>query len=123
MITHRTFAREMRSVPRARQFVKASIADVSDDTTERAALLVSELATNAIQHAHTDFVVRIEQAADEVRVEVADTGGGTPELQLADPHATSGRGLRIVNALADTWGVDPSAMGTGKTVWFRIAVP
>jgi anti-sigma regulatory factor (Ser/Thr protein kinase) len=86
------------------------------------AVMVSELATNALRHAETSFSVRVDQTPGSVRVEVADGGDGRPAVQSPAPSEPSGRGLRIVESLSDAWGVT-AASGTGKTVWFTLAVP
>ena len=85
-------------------------------------LMLSELATNAVQHAATEFEVVVHVAPDcgHVRVEVSDSAGGfpTPSEQVTDaPH---GRGLHIVRALADTWGIEMQRDRPGKTVWFSL---
>ena len=71
-------------------------------------LMLSELATNAVQHAATEFEVGVRVAPDGhlVRVEVSDAAAGfpTPQEQIAEaPH---GRGLHIVRTLADAWGIE-----------------
>ena len=82
-------------------------------------VLVSELVTNAVVHARTDATVRVSTRADRVRVEVTDRSSEPAEMQEFSAQAMSGRGLRIVDALADAWGVDHRA--DGKTVWFELA--
>ena len=89
---------------------------------DRAILMVSEIATNAIQHAGTNFIVRIDRSEDAIRVEIVDAGEGVPAVRFTSPSEVSGRGLRIVEELADTWGVRPSALGPGKTVWFTVGL-
>jgi anti-sigma regulatory factor (Ser/Thr protein kinase) len=86
-----------------------------------AELLVSEVVTNSIRHALAGGWVSVSRSAQRVRVEVTDTGGGTPTPRQAEPHEPTGRGLAIVEALADAWGVvEPE--GRGKTVWFELAI-
>ena len=85
-------------------------------------LMLSELATNAVQHAATEFEVGVRVAPDghRVRVEVTDAAAGfpTPQEQIADaPH---GRGLHIVRTLADAWGIEMRRDRPGKTVWFSL---
>jgi serine/threonine-protein kinase RsbW len=81
-------------------------------------LMVSELATNSVKHAHSDFKVSINDSAGEIRVEVRDTGRGRPVLRFPAPTEPSGRGLRIVEALSLAWGTADSPRG--KTVWFTV---
>ncbi|MGH8928741.1 MAG: ATP-binding protein, partial [Acidimicrobiia bacterium] len=80
--------------------------------------LVSELVTNAVLHARTPFLVKVTVAPDLIRVSVTDGDRTQPLMKqhgLSDP---TGRGLRIVDAMADRWGVDPDV--DGKTVWFEL---
>lgn len=88
-----------------------------------AELLVSELVTNALIHARNgDPLVEVTASATEALVRVHDDG---PPVELeardAGPTATSGRGLQIVETLADDWGTGPS--GQGKVVWFSLVAP
>ncbi|MFK4018276.1 ATP-binding protein [Streptomyces albogriseolus] len=100
-------------------------------------LLVSELATNAVIHGHVtgrDFRVHLlalsapDAATLTIRVEVTDTRGdrlsepsATPAARAGEPAAdsarTGGRGLFLIEALADRWGCVPRPDGPGKTVW------
>ena len=87
-----------------------------DDLVEVVALLTSELVTNAVVHARTAFTVRATFDAPELRVEVRDGGPEHMEPPTDDPYAEGGRGLLLVAALADRWGV--TGRPDGKTVWF-----
>ena len=80
-------------------------------------LIVSELVTNAIRHGGTAFALRLGSDGRWVYGEVFDAGDGLPCEVPDDLDATGGRGLVIVGALSDDWGVVP-ADGGGKTVWF-----
>jgi two-component sensor histidine kinase len=80
--------------------------------------MISELVTNAVRHAHTLLRVVISVADQSLRVEVSDDDPTLPVAPDPQHHATSGRGLRIVDDLADQWGVTPGSQG--KTVWFEI---
>lgn len=87
------------------------------------ALLVSELVTNAVVHAETRCEVRIRTENGGVRVEVSDDSEVLPHaVENPDPLATSGRGLALVDALADASGAEPRPEG-GKTMWFRVDAP
>ncbi len=77
--------------------------------------MASELATNCVQHAGTDFELVVE-SQDEIRVEVRDTNRHRPMLRFPTPREPKGRGLQIVEAMSDSWGVTQSP--DGKTVWF-----
>lgn len=90
-----------------------------DDLTDVAALLVSEVATNALVHGSGDVRVSVRAEDHRVRVEVADDGPGWPQPRRAGAEAEGGRGLALVEALATRWGTRPE--GEGKVVWFEIA--
>lgn len=115
MTNARTFNSLPESVPAARRFARDVLRDQSIDLVDAAELMVSELATNCVQHARTDFEITI-RTRDQVRVEVRDANHGRPEVQSPPPLAPSGRGLRIVQEISDAWGIIPSP--SGKTVWF-----
>ena len=84
-----------------------------------AVLLVSELATNAVAHAKSSFEVVVAADAQHLRVEVCDADPGIPQVQWVPAGATSGRGILIVETLAEAWGVTPQE-GGGKAVWFEL---
>ena len=104
----------------ARRFVAAALRrwDCSDDFVELALLLTSELVTNAYRHARTETRVLVRFDGASVRIEVRDVGGGQPELRPVDTDRVDGRGLQIVDALADRWGYDSDDGGTA--VWFEL---
>jgi anti-sigma regulatory factor (Ser/Thr protein kinase) len=109
------------SVPAARRFTRDALRDQSSAVVDAAELMVSELATNCVQHARSDFEITIH-ARDEVRVEVRDTDQrGRPQVQSPPPEAPSGRGLRIVQEISDEWGI--VKYDDGKTVWFVLNPP
>lgn len=84
-----------------------------------AALVVSELVTNAITHASSNCAVVVNRSGDGVRIEVRDEGMGTPDPQLPSSTAEGGRGLMIVSALAKAWGVDSAPKS--KSVWVELS--
>jgi anti-sigma regulatory factor (Ser/Thr protein kinase) len=86
------------------------------EPSEIAQLLTSELVTNAVVHATTEIMLRVEADPSLVRVEVTDTGAGRPAIRRPD---VGGYGLRIVDRLASRWGVDPAG-ASGKVVWFEL---
>jgi serine phosphatase RsbU (regulator of sigma subunit) len=92
-----------------------------DHLGDRAALLATELITNALRHTSgpvglTAVVLRREGRA--LRLEVGDTSSTPPHRLPSDENATVGRGMLLVEELADAWGVTPR--GTGKSVWVEI---
>jgi anti-sigma regulatory factor (Ser/Thr protein kinase) len=95
---------------------------VPRDVAEAVGVMVSELATNSLRHAGSDFRVRVDTDDRLIRVAVSDSGPGQPFLRSPHPREPTGRGLRIVQALADDWGVAPLREGRGKVVWFTLHV-
>jgi len=92
---------------------------LSPEAEEAARLLVSELVTNCVRHAHTMITLAVDVDDDSVAVAVGDDIDDEPVMQDVDAHATGGRGLRLVDALAGEWGVHQRPNG-GKIVWFRL---
>lgn len=105
---------------RARELVGEALDEQVDrEIREDAAVVVSELVTNAVIHAGTTVAVRIH-LLDEggVRIEVADSRSWPPVPRRLAPESVGGRGLVLVEALAGKWGVDPTP--EGKVVWAEI---
>jgi anti-sigma regulatory factor (Ser/Thr protein kinase) len=90
---------------------------------EDAELVVSELVTNAVQHAPGQDRVELELVAhaDRLRITVADRSTLRPVVAEPHPGRPRGRGMRIVQTLATRWGVDDH--DTGKSVWVELALP
>ncbi|MEU0950672.1 SpoIIE family protein phosphatase [Streptomyces canus] len=95
--------------------------------TDDVEVLVSEVVTNALIHAHTEVDIRFSDYHDRIRVEVCDSDPHppTPVVVLdpdgvGDDEAESGRGLLIVDTLASAWGSTPA--GRGKTTWFELSL-
>ena len=89
------------------------------DLTPPVEVLISELATNAVRHARTPFTVALAWDGLTLRVEVRDGSSLAPRPYLADdPDREGGRGLLLVDAVAQDWGVNLHHQG--KTVWFTI---
>jgi two-component sensor histidine kinase len=84
----------------------------------RVALIVTELVTNSVKHAGAAPELTLEWDGTRLRVEVFDEGEGRPVLRNADMTATSGRGLALVDAVADRWGV--IERDAGKVVWAEL---
>ncbi|MEV5595220.1 PAS domain S-box protein [Streptomyces sp. NPDC052496] len=112
-------AGEPSSVPEGRHFLLRilrawNLAALADT----ALLLASELLTNAVRHAQGSLTLRVWYSMRELGVEVADGSTPRPRARLADSAEENGRGLMLVEALADAWGSRPGA--AGKTVWFTL---
>lgn len=83
--------------------------------------VVTELATNAVLHARTDFTVSITIDRSQLRVSVTDGSPAQARLRRhGDPDATTGRGLHMVAGLSTAWGVSPD--GAGKTTWCDLSL-
>jgi anti-sigma regulatory factor (Ser/Thr protein kinase) len=111
---------EYRSAGVARRFLRATL-DGWDAAgfTDNAELILTELVTNAILHAKTEIVIRVDLGASALRLEVADRSPRQPVARHYSAEATTGRGLSLVDALAERWGVQPEV--DGKTVWAELA--
>lgn len=93
---------------------------VEADGRDTAALLTTELVSNAIRHTRDELVLTVRLAGNRLRVGVSDSSHRRPQLVQVGRRDTSGRGLHLVAVLADEWGVDPDERGLGKTVWFEL---
>jgi anti-sigma regulatory factor (Ser/Thr protein kinase) len=85
-----------------------------------ALLVVSELVTNAVLAGSPSVTVTIELHVDELRIEVVDSAAGRPERRAAPVTSPDGRGLTLVAAVTDGWGVTP--VPAGKAVWARFSL-
>ncbi|MEU3618418.1 ATP-binding protein [Streptomyces sp. NPDC006872] len=133
----REFAMCFTSTPRgarlARRLVSHRLNDWGHPYTtpvnETLTLITAELTANAVRHGHVqgrDFHVQLTLGDDTFRIEVTDTRAerqppSTPPTPFS--ASESGRGLLLVAALADDWGVTPRLAAPGKTVWAELRVP
>ena len=109
------------SVPQARRFIReCAVAFGADGACDDAETLVSELATNVVLHAKTDFTVTMSRTDATIRVRVFDLSSLLPRQRHYGPDSTTGRGILLVARLSLRWGVEPE--GTGKAVWFELDV-
>jgi anti-sigma regulatory factor (Ser/Thr protein kinase) len=115
------FGRVPESVGAVRRFVQRAIEGVPDEVAECVVLMSSEIATNVVRHAGTDYRVEVRLDRGGIEVRVTDCGDGQPSMRLPGPDEPTGRGILIVDALSDTWGTDVDPGGRHKTVWFRVA--
>jgi anti-sigma regulatory factor (Ser/Thr protein kinase) len=118
MMTTCAFRASPAAVAEARAFANEQMRGTSAEAADVVELLVSELASNAVTHARTPFTVTVHRADEQTRVEVTDRGDGEPRVRAPEPLASSGRGLQLLTALADSWGVQPAE--GGKTVWLLV---
>ncbi|MFD7922001.1 ATP-binding protein [Streptomyces sp. NPDC059740] len=91
-----------------------------DPLVDPAALGVTELLANVHHHARPSKQATVELSVllDQLTVSVHDLDPREPLLRGAGPEDTGGRGLALVAALSESWGVRPR--GEGKTVWFAL---
>ncbi len=106
------------SVGAARRLVNGRTTSLGFQQREDAALMVSELVTNAVRHGVGAISLRIDVEVGTVRIEVADEGN-VAVAPSPEPGANGGWGLRIVEQLADEWGV----LAGSTKVWFRLGRP
>jgi hypothetical protein len=100
------------AVGRARRLVVERLAVWGCENTEDAALVLSELITNAVVHAGGAVTITVTRDGRRIRIEVSDNAPGQPRPGGPSP---GGRGLHIVTQLSEHWGFHPTA--TGKLVW------
>ena len=108
------------SAGQARRFVDQVLSRWRCDAVlDDVKLLVSELVTNAVVHAHSEVEVAVRLLADSIRIEVVDRGTASTLLPTEPAQdAESGRGLLLVESMASAWGVEP--LDHGKSVWFEV---
>ncbi|MFE7133833.1 SpoIIE family protein phosphatase [Streptomyces sp. NPDC057638] len=116
---------EPEKISAARQQVRELLHDWSDEEQiDAAVLMVSEMVTNVLVHTDGNALLVAEVTCGEgegprrVRVEVADASDELPHRRRPGELASSGRGLVLMEMLADAWGVDPR--GEGKSIWFEL---
>lgn len=119
MAPERRFPPDPSSARHAREFVIENGWRDSDETDMRLAAVVSEVVTNAILHARTPFHVKVTKDDSRIRVDVRDESTDFPAARPYNRDEVTGRGLHIVEALTERWGV--SKVPGGKTVWFELA--
>jgi anti-sigma regulatory factor (Ser/Thr protein kinase) len=107
------------SVARVRLGVAACLHDVPPLCRDAVVVIASELASNAVVHAATPYVVEL-LVTDVVRIEVADAGPSAPFVRLVSSGSRSGRGLFIVSKLSARWGVE--WLEESKVVWAEVAL-
>jgi anti-sigma regulatory factor (Ser/Thr protein kinase) len=113
------------SAPAMGRRVLESLSDtLTPSALDDARLLLTELLTNAIQHAHLSDNDRISVSVRReplgvVLVEVSDPGDGLPPPDARPPGSGNGWGFILLDRLADEWGIEPVPDG-GTRAWFRL---
>lgn len=129
-----TFPWHAASVGRARARVRETLRawGIGSGVVEDVELLATEIATNALRHAHAShLLVDLREGAGVVRCTVWDEGSGSPVLRCEGPppdHSEAGRGLWLVGAVASAWGVSRDQVDGGDArprtaVWFEVPHP
>jgi anti-sigma regulatory factor (Ser/Thr protein kinase) len=119
-MTTRWFPCSVLAPKEVREFVAETVrAWGRDDLVIDAALITSELATNALLHAASDVTVTVSLRPDAVRIALADAHPDDPERQPESATRPGGRGLAIVDAIASRWGT--GRVGARKVVWAELA--
>lgn len=115
--------RSLTSAHAAREFVAQKVSEWQlDPILDDALLVTSELAANAVTHAESSCRLRVSLNPTSLRIDVLDTGSGTPEPQPSSNTSEHGRGLHLVDALTTAWGLE-LVPGEGKLVWAELARP
>ncbi|MFJ9446202.1 ATP-binding protein [Kitasatospora sp. NPDC101235] len=115
------------STPLARYLLRAYLSGLpsGDRYRDTAELLLGELFANAVQHsdapADQHIEVRFALTGSRLRLEVHDAGSGHPSVRTAAPDDEHGRGLYLVNELAERWGCASRPCGVGKFAWALVA--
>lgn len=114
---------EPERIAGARQQIRELLHDWADpDQVDSAVLMVSEMVTNVLTHTDGDALLVAEAVGElgarRLRVEVADGSDELPHRRQPGEMSSSGRGVLLMEMLADTWGVDPR--GEGKSIWFEL---
>ncbi|MFC9702440.1 SpoIIE family protein phosphatase [Streptomyces sp. NPDC056943] len=117
---------EPERIAEAREQLRQLLHDWKDeDQLDSAVLMVSEMVTNVLVHTDGDALLVAEVACGEesrrLRVEVSDQSDELPHKRHPGEMASSGRGLLLMEMLADEWGFDPR--GEGKSIWFELNEP
>ncbi|MFE7550006.1 SpoIIE family protein phosphatase [Streptomyces gardneri] len=117
---------EPERIAEAREQLRQLLHDWTDeDQLDSAVLMVSEMVTNVLVHTDGDALLIAEVACGErsrrLRVEVSDQSDELPHKRHPGEMASSGRGLLLMEMLADAWGFAPQ--GEGKSIWFELNEP
>jgi anti-sigma regulatory factor (Ser/Thr protein kinase) len=109
---------QAQTAGRARRLIRQALRRWDlDDQIDAAELLVSEIVTNAVRYAERPVTLRLLRT-DVLRCEVGDDAPLLPRMRHAAPEEEGGRGLYLVNRMAQRWGA--TRLGAGKVVWFEL---
>jgi anti-sigma regulatory factor (Ser/Thr protein kinase) len=106
---------------RAREVLRRSLAGFGDELVDTACLLADELVANALLHVGAALEMTVMWTEHAVRVEVVDRSPEPPTRRRRDLDGLHGRGLHMLDDLADEWGTARHPLG--KSVWFSLVLP
>lgn len=121
-VVQRRLAPDPHEVAPARRWTVAQAAAAGLTDADAAAvleLLSSEVITNAVRHGEGEIVVNVVRNGTSLRVAVTDAGDGRPAAARPEDDAVTGRGMLLVAALSEAWGVEHHPSG-GTCVWFTV---
>ncbi|RHA37066.1 ATP-binding protein [Cellulomonas rhizosphaerae] len=122
MRAERTVDPHYRAVAPARHWAADRLAEagIPPERRDLLVLLVSELVTNAVEHAWPPVILRVDVDDERIRVEATDSHRDEPVLRDAPPTDGGGRGVWLIDRLASDWGSQVDESGECKTVWFEL---
>ena len=125
--THTDIAGTPSAAPHARAFVREQLQSViADELLDDVLLMTTEMVTNVVLHARTDVHLGVTHDGVNVLITVQDHNNAGPAERAHNASlnlAESGRGMQIIDALADDFGWRRLPTGNGKVTWFAVAIP
>lgn len=119
-VRHIALKPDRRSAHDAREFVHQTLTEWGcDGIADEVTLAVSELVTNAVIHAHSAASLTLIETSSGIQVRVQDNDPEHPTVRWVAEDDFGGRGMHIVDALSDSWGIE--AAPPGKIVWLDIS--
>ena len=114
-------ASDLSAASQARRHIAEACAGIPDETVYTARLLVTELVSNAVLHGRGTVLLTVTRDDAGIRVEVHDESPRRPTIIDGPALAEHGAGLRLVSAMAGSWGTSSREAGRpGKRVWFTL---
>lgn len=114
-------ASDLSAASQARRHLAEACAGIPDETVYTARLLVTELVSNAVLHGRGTVLLTVTRDDAGIRVDVHDESPQRPTIIDGPALAEHGAGLRLVSAMAGSWGTSPRGAGRpGKRVWFTL---
>jgi len=121
-VLHLTVRAGLHAPAVARSFIRCAVELLGSSASDDVLLLTSEAVTNSVVHAATGAIgVSLWRGDGHVHISVTDDDPEEPAMQPVDPTRIGGFGVRLIDLLADDWGVARTG-GDGKCVWFEVPV-